>query len=109
MKSRVSPTDPFAAMGVDLTGALYVRTSEGEFKVYICLFTCAMSRAIHLEIVSDLTVESFLLAFWRFAARRSVPKFLISDNGSTYLAAAEGLERLFLSADLSEALAHKGT
>lgn len=109
VKSRVSPTDPFAVTGVDFTGALYVRTQEGESKVYICLFTCAVSRAMHLEIVSNLTVECFLLAFCRFAARRSVPKFLISDNGSTYLAAAEGLERLFLSADLSEALAHKGT
>jgi len=68
-----------------------------------------VSQAIHLEIVSNVTVECFLLAFRRFAARRSVPRFLISDNGSTYLAVAEKLERLFLSADLSEALAHRGT
>ena len=57
VKSRVSPTDPFAVTGVDFTGALYARTSEGECKVYICLFTCAVLRAIHLEIVSDLSVE----------------------------------------------------
>ena len=43
---------------VDFTGALYVRAPDGERKVYICLFTCAVSRAIHLEIVLDLTVES---------------------------------------------------
>jgi len=96
VKSRVSPTDPFAVTGVDFTGALYVTTSDGEGKVYLCLFTCAVSRAIHLEIVSDLSVESFLLAFRRFVGRRSVPKFLISDNGSTYLAAAEDLKSLFL-------------
>lgn len=107
--SRVSPTEPFAVTGVDFTGALYVRASDGECKVYLCLFTCTVSRAIHLEIVSDLSVESFLLAFRRFAGRRSVPKFLISDNGSTYLAAAEELKSLFSSADLSEALAHRGT
>ena len=53
-----------------------------------------MSRAIHLEIVSDLSVESFLLAFRRFVGRQSTPKLLISDNGSTYLAAAEDLKRL---------------
>ena len=69
MKSRVGPTDPFAVTGVDFTGALYVRTSAGEGKVYLCLFTCAVSRAIHLEIVSDLSVESFLLAFRRFVGR----------------------------------------
>ena len=105
VKLRVSPTDPFAVTGVNFTGALYVRASEGECKVYLCLFTCAVSRAIHLEIVSDLSMESFLLAFRRFAGRRSVRKFLISDNGSTYLAAAEELKSLFLSADLTEALA----
>jgi len=88
VKSRVGPTDPFAVTGVDFTGALYVRTSAGEGKVYLCLFTCAVSRAIHLEIVSDLSVESFLLAFRRFVGRWSMPKLLISDNGSTYLAAA---------------------
>ena len=107
VKSRVSPTDPFAVTGVDFTGALYARTSEGECKVYICLFTCAVSRAIHLKIVSDLSVESFLLAFRRFVGRQSTPKLLISDNGSTYLAAAEDLKRIFSSAELSEALAHR--
>ena len=45
--------------GVDFTGALYVCATEGERKVYLCLFTCAASRAIHLEIVTDLTVEFF--------------------------------------------------
>jgi len=94
---------------VDFTGALYVRTTEGERKVYLCLFTCAASRAIHLEIVTDLTVESFLQAFRRFAGRRSIPKLLLSDNASTYLAAAEELKYLFSSTDLSESLSRKGT
>ena len=101
--------NPFQVTGVDFTGALYVRTPNGECKVYICLFTCAVSRAIHLEIVTDLTVESFLYAFRRFAGRRSVPQLLLSDNGSTFLAAAEELKTLFQSVELSEALAQKGT
>lgn len=109
VKSRVSETHPFQVTGVDFTGALFVRTPNGEHKVYICLFTCAVSRAIHLEIVSDLTVESFLYAFRRFAGRRSVPRLLLSDNGSTFLAAAEELKTLFQSVELSEALAQRGT
>ena len=63
VKSRVSLSDPFTITGVDFTGALYVCTTEGESKVYLCLFTCAVSRAIHLEMVTDLTVECFLQAF----------------------------------------------
>ena len=54
---------PFEVTGIDFTGALYVRGNPGETKVYICLFTCAVSRAVHLEIVTDLTVECFLQAF----------------------------------------------
>ena len=80
IKSRVTQADPFTVTGVDFTGALYVRSSVGECKVNICLFTCAVSRAIHLQVVTDLTVEFFLLAFRRFAVRRSVHKLLLSDN-----------------------------
>ena len=109
VKSRVSQANPFEVTGIDFTGALYVRTPNGEHKVYICLFTCAVSRAIHLEVVSDLTVESFLYAFRRFAGRRSTPRLLLSDNASTFLAAAEELKTLFQSDGLSEALARKGT
>ena len=109
MKSRVSQLNPFAVTGVDFTGALYVRTTEGEPKVYLCLFTCAVTRALHLEVVTDLTVEWFLQAFRRFAARRSVPTILLSDNASTYLVAAEELKYLFSSSELSESLSHKGT
>ena len=108
VKSRVSLSDPFTITGVDFTGALYVRTTERESKVYLCLFTCAVSRGIYLEIVTDLTVECFLQAFHRFAKRRSLPKMLLSDNGSTFLAAAAELTHLLLSDELSERLAHKG-
>ena len=61
-----------------------------------------------MEIVSDLTVECFLQAFRRFAGRRSLPKMLLSDNGSTFLAAVSELTHLLSSDELSERLAHKG-
>jgi len=55
-KVWVNEPKPFAVTGVDFTGALYVKESNKERKVYICLFTCVCTRGIHLEIVSDLTV-----------------------------------------------------
>ena len=67
-KARISNCTPFSVCGVDFTGALYVREGETERKVYICLFTCATTRAVHLEIVLDMTVESFMLAFRKFAS-----------------------------------------
>ena len=99
---------PFTVTGVDYTGALYVRTSNGESKVYICLFTCASSRAVHLEVVTDLSEESFLHAFRRFASRKSLPKVVVSDNASTFMSAAEDLKALFESGAIQENLARQG-
>ena len=65
------------------------------------MFTCATTRAIHLEVVEDLT---FLLAFRRFASRKSPPRKLISDNASTFASAKNELKELFQSV-LKETLA----
>ena len=100
---RVKDARPFEITGVDFTGALRVK-KMGDNKVYICLFTCGVTRAVHLEIVEDLSVETFLQALRRFAARRSLPRILISDNASTFQAAAKDLEELIGSDQMSESL-----
>ena len=105
---RVKETKPFTVTGVDFAGPLFVRTHSGEEKTYICLFTCAVTRAIHLEIVSNLSEEKFLLAFRRFSSRKSLPYLMISDNASTYLASAETLKRLFESLSLKETFSRQG-
>ena len=108
-KSRTQLAPPFTVTGVDFTGALYVRTKSGEEKAYICLFTCANTRAIHLEVVSDLSEESFLQAFRRFVSRRSLPETMISDNASTYLSAASEIEQLVKSTTVRDTLRNRGT
>ena len=90
--------------GVDFTGALHVQQYHTEQKVNICLFTCATTRAIHLEVVTDLSTYTFLLAFHRFTSRKSLPQIVISATGSTYLSAAEELSSLLESQELKEAL-----
>ena len=105
---RTQMTQPFQVTGVDFTGALYVRRPEGEMKVYVCLFTCAVTRAVYLEVVTNLSVETFLLALKRFSGRRSTPKTIISDNASTYMVAADELKQLFNSPLLSDTLNRQG-
>ena len=107
-KARLQDTTPFTVTGVDFTGALYVRSNSTESKVYVCLFTCASSRALHLEVVTSLTEDCFLQAFRRFASHKSLPEKMISDNASTYLSAAEELKRLFLLPSLKEAFGRRG-
>lgn len=107
-KDRLRESPPFTVTGVDFTGALYIKSKDGtQEKVYICLFTCANTRAVHLEIVPNLTEESFILAFRRFAARKSIPKVMISDNALTYVAAARTIEKL--TSATNDMLASYGT
>jgi len=82
---------------------MHVCSGEGERKVYIFLFTCATTRAVHLEVLLDMTVESFMLTFWKFVGRRSLPRTMMSDNASTYLAATDELQQLLNSTSLKEA------
>ena len=107
-KTRTLDAPPFTVTGVDFTGALYVRQNSEELKAYICLFTCATTRAIHLEVVTDLFAETFLLAFRRFVSRKSLPHIVMSDNASTYVSAATELHNLFTSKTLATSLERQG-
>jgi len=49
--------------GVDFTVALYIQQDREEVKVYICLFTCATTRAVNLEVVTNLSTETLYLPF----------------------------------------------
>ncbi|XP_063420614.1 uncharacterized protein LOC134705828 [Mytilus trossulus] len=108
-KERVQDATPFSITGVDFTGALTTRNRHNEeSKVYICLFTCAVTRAVHLELVYDLSEESFLLCFRRFVSRRSVPKIMMSDNALTFKAASNEISRLCNSRKVKENIQNYG-
>ena len=97
-KNRIKDLTPFKVTEVDFSGTLYMKEKSGnESKAYICLFKCASNRAVHLELFSDFTEETFMQAFRRLCSRRSVPKIMISDNATTYLAAANHNKRIFES------------
>ena len=100
-EERVTQARPFQVTGLDYSGALNVRDSVGNtVKVYIALFTCAVSRAIHLEIVENCSEYEFLCAFRRFVARRSYPKLIISDNATTFIAANKTLQNICMSPEV---------
>ena len=69
---KVQDVPPFTITGVYFTSALYVRQHNGEEqKEYICLFIGATSREVHLEVVTDLSTATFLLAFRHLATTTS--------------------------------------
>jgi hypothetical protein len=89
--------DPaFTYTGVEFAGPIHVRDSDGvSQKAWICLFTCYVTRAIHLEATPDQSTETFLRCLKRFAARRGLPTKFISDNGETFKAASKYLKTVF--------------
>ena len=84
---RVTPSPPFAVSGLDHAGPLFCCDLPGK-KFYVLLFTCAVTRALHLELVSSLSCEDTLMAVRRFASRRGMPSVLMSDNAKGFKAAS---------------------
>ncbi|KAH0815220.1 hypothetical protein GEV33_007571 [Tenebrio molitor] len=79
-KSRVEPTRPFSISGEDYAGPIYIKECRGRskrtVKAYICVFVCFSTKAVHLELVGDLTTQTFLNALKRFISRRNDPNDL---------------------------------
>ena len=96
---RVEENPAFTNTGIDFAGPLFVRSGENEEqsnmqKVYLALFTCESTRAVHLEVVPNLSTETFIRSFKRFICRRGIPK-LVSDNAKTFKTAARVLSSVF--------------
>lgn len=68
-RERVVP-GPFETTGVDYTDHMTCTSRQGRGcrldKVYIAIFICFTTKALHLELVGELTCKSFLLAVYRF-------------------------------------------
>jgi len=91
-KERSTRARPFEHCGVDYLGPLHIVVDNKEKKVWVALFACMVTRAIHLEAVEDLSAASFLNAMRRFVARRGRPSLVISDHGTTFVLAREGVK-----------------
>ena len=103
---RVSESKPFERTGLDYLGPLYVnlKHDNSSKKVWVCLFTCLVIRALHLEIVLDMSTEdfSFLLGLRRFVALRGTPKEINIDNALQYKTAAATLDLVWKNVINSE-------
>ena len=91
---RVNQVPPFCISGLDNAGPVYCSENPSH-KYYILLITCAVTRAIHLELVDTLEVDDCILAIRRFAARRGMPSVFISDNAKTFESARNRIYRVF--------------
>ena len=95
---RITPDSVFSRVGLDYAGPLQIKLGHVRkptiLKAYVCVFVSLTVKAVHLELVSDLTTEAFLAALRRFVARRGMPSLLWSDHGSNFVGAVPELKEL---------------
>ena len=92
----VKEATPFSTVGVDFAGPLFIRKEGKQMgKVYIILYTCSVTRAVHLDLAEDKTAPVFLRSFRKFVARRGMPALVVSDNAKTFKASAKFLRKLY--------------
>lgn len=98
--SRVRAAIPFTNTGIDFCGPFCIKErkfrNRSRIKVYVCIFVCMSIKAIHIEVVSDLTSDGFLAALRRFMTRRGLPKHIYSDNGTNFVDANNELRELYV-------------
>lgn len=96
-KTRTAPSRPFAVTGVDYCGPVYmkpVHRRASPQKAFIAVFVCFATKAVHLELVCDLSTDAFIAALRRFIARRGLPTEMHSDNGTNFQGAKNTLATL---------------
>lgn len=107
-KTRTAPSFPFYNVGIDYAGPFSmkigsIRNARTQ-KVYAALFVCMVTKAIHIEAVTDLSTKAFIAALDRFSSRRGFPKHIYSDNGTNFVGANNELKKLyeFLKTEITE-------
>ncbi|KAF8777396.1 hypothetical protein HNY73_014264 [Argiope bruennichi] len=95
--SRVIPGRAFLRAGRDVCGQFLSTPRRGRgvkpVKMYACVFVCFITKAVHLELVSDLSTDAFLPSFKRFIGRRGEPAEIFSDCGTNIVEAKYVLKR----------------
>lgn len=98
-KERVSQNFPFVISGVDFCGPFtikYKHQRKGTYqKIYLAIFVCFVTKAVHLELVTELSSQAFIATLKRFFSRRGNCRVLYSDNGTNFVGSNTELKRLF--------------
>ena len=96
---RVSFSRPFLDVGVDYCGPLYIKEkrfrNKVKLKVYVAVYVCMSTKAVHLEVVSDLTTEAFIASLKRLFSRRGKARSMHSDNATNFVGANRELKKCY--------------
>ena len=95
---RTEGSRPFEVTDVDFAGPLRYRISKKEQgKCYLIIFTCASSRAVHLELTRTQTADEFQGKLNSFITRRTRPRMIMSENATVFKATATWIRTIMKS------------
>lgn len=96
-RERITPNRPFLNCGVDFAGPFEIKKFRGRcqshYKSYFAIFVCFSTKAVHLEVVIDLSTPAFIAAYRRFISRRGLVRNMYSDCGSNFKGAKSVITR----------------
>ena len=92
--------------GFDYTENVAVQdhVTGAMIKMYILIFTCLNIRAVHLELIPEMSTSSFLLSFKRFCNCYDIPIHIYSGNAKSFIAGGCLLEKSLNASEFSEHL-----
>lgn len=98
---------PYKHVGVDFTGNVWVKSNDDtstSTKMYILIFTCLNVRAVHIDLLPDMSTKSFILAFQRFSNLYGICDTIYSDNARYFTLGAKAFEKFLVSDEFLEHL-----
>ena len=94
-EDRSTVAAAFEVIGTDFAGPIrYKQRKKSEGKAYLAVFTCSLSRAVHLELLPSLATDKYIQCLKRLIARRGRPRAIYSDNGGTFVETSKWLREL---------------
>ncbi|XP_058456828.1 uncharacterized protein LOC131434190 [Malaya genurostris] len=94
---RVVPCSTFQRVGIDFCGPFFIVYPHRRCrptKCFIAVYVCLVTKAIHMEVVADLTTQAFVASLRRFSARRGKPELIMCDNAKNFVGAKRELDEL---------------
>ena len=111
---RVEEIPVFSNCGLDIFGHFNIfdrkttRSNVGSRKIWVLIFVCLTSRAIHLEVLPFMDTSSFRNALQRFICMRGTPKLIRSDNGSNIVSTKSQIMESVSITEVQDQLEKKG-
>ena len=90
---RLEESAPFTHIGMDCFGPFVTVDARKEKKRYGVVFTCLASRAVHIEVIDDMSTDTFINSLRCFVAIRGPVRSIVCDRGSNFIGASNELKR----------------